>query len=63
MCGHSFLQVSSRITDINFTGLTISHGTYILVYDMTYPWIIERIVFDKKVAELPIFSAGEYFDR
>ena len=63
MCGHSQLQGSRRITDIKFTGLTFSPGTYMLVYDVTFPLVIERNVFDKQVAELLIFVADQYFDR
>ena len=58
--GHSLFQGCHRIADIKFTGLSPSLGTCIPVYDVIFPWIIERIIFDKKVAELPIFVVDEY---
>ena len=57
MCGHSQLQDSRRIADIKFTGLTLSLGKYLLVYDVTFPWVIGRIDFDKKVDEFCNFSS------
>ena len=63
MIGHSLLHCSRRIAVIKFTGLTLSLRTYILVYDVTFPWAIGRVVFDKKVDELPIFVVDVYFDR
>ena len=63
MCSHLLFQGSCRIANIKFTGLTLSLGTYILVYDVTLLWVLDWIVFDKNFAELPIFVVNEYFDR
>ena len=54
MSDHSLLQGGCRIADIILTGLTLSLGTYILVYEVIFTWVIERIVLDENVAELPI---------
>ena len=63
ICSHSLFQGSRRIADIKFTGLTIGPGTYILVYEVTFTWIIELIIFHEKIAELTTFVINEYFDR
>ena len=39
------------------------YGTYKPVYGVIFPWVNARVVFDKKVAELPIFVVDVYFDR
>ena len=59
---HFLFQGSRRKANVKLTDLTLSLATCILLYDVTFPCIIERIVFDEKVAELPIFVVDEYFD-
>ena len=59
MRGHFLFQGRRRIADIKMTGLTLSLVTSILLYIVNFLWVIERVVFDEKVAELPIFEVDE----